>query len=269
MIFWEFLFFWDGDNYLRIVGIKHLNENNYKKIRIGHNEILVTGVNHDFDDSTISSKFTDTLKGLDRKHIIDDVIEHFLESHTINSVSNYDFSGKSINVLGNDDVSLKICVPVDMEIAKRIMSKYKHDRDSFVENMSLSDASILLSSVTGKSSYEEDEGRYLFYLSSRDGNVRKFEKEFLIGFIDRMLSDKEIVMTRQDSFDDTNVSMISFLEEGTDDDIKKYVGYGAPSIKVSNNIVPMIESIIIDHNDKVESNEVVRNKVLIRTEEFK
>ena len=83
---------------------KYLNENNYKKIRIGHNEILVTGANHDFDDSNTNSKFIDTLKGLDRKHIIDDVIEHFLESHTINSVSNYDFSGKSINVLGNDDV---------------------------------------------------------------------------------------------------------------------------------------------------------------------
>ena len=58
---------------MKIIGIKYLNENNYKKIRIGHNEILVTGVNHDFDDDTISSKFTDTLKGLDRKHIIDDV----------------------------------------------------------------------------------------------------------------------------------------------------------------------------------------------------
>ena len=253
---------------MKIIGIKYLNENNYKKIRIGHNEILVTGANHDFDDDTISSKFTDTLKGLDRKHIIDDVIEHFLESHTINSVSNYDFSGKSINVLGNDDVSLKICVPVDMEIAKRIMSKYKHDRDSFVENMSLSGASILLSSVTGKTSYEDDEGRYKFYLSSKDDNVRKFEKEFLICFIDRMLSDKEVVMTRQDTFDGTNVSMISFLEESTDD-VKKYVGYGSPSIKVSNNIVPMIESIVIAHNDKVESSEIVRNKILIRMEEFK
>lgn len=254
---------------MRIVGIKYLNENNYKKIRIGHNEILVTGANHDFDDSNTNSKFTDTLKGLDRKHIIDDVIEHFLESHTINSVSNYDFSGKSINVLGNDDVSLKICVPVDMEIAKRIMSKYKHDRDSFVENMSLSGASISLSSVTGKSSYEDDEGRYRFYLSGRDGDIRKFEKEFLIGFIDRMLSNKEVVMTRQDTFDDTNASMISFLEESTDDDIKKYVGYGAPSIKVSNSIVPMVESIVIAHNDKVESGEIVRDKILIRTEEFK
>ncbi len=258
----------DG-NYLKIIGIKYLNENNYKKIRIGHNEILVTGDNHGFGDSTTSSKFTDTLKGLDRKHIIDDVIEHFLESHTINSVSNYDFSGKSINVLGNDDVSLKLCVSVDMEIAKRIMSKYKHDRDSFVENMSLPGASIFLSSVTGKTSYEDDEGRYRFYLSSRDGNVRKFEKEFLIGFIDRMLSNKEVVMTRQDTFDDTNVSMISFLEESTDDDVKKYVGYRAPSIKVSNNIVPMIESIVIAHNDKVESSEIVRDKILIRTEEFK
>lgn len=108
---------------MKIIGIKYLNENNYKKIRIGHNEILVTGVNHDFNDDTISSKFTDTLKGLDRKHIIDDV--------------------------------------------------------------------------------------------------------------------------------------------------KKYVGYGSPSIKVSNNIVPMIESIVIAHNDKVESSEIVRNKILIRTEEFK
>ena len=44
-----------------------------KIIGIGHNEILVTGVNHGFDDDTISSKFTDTLKVLDRKHIIDDV----------------------------------------------------------------------------------------------------------------------------------------------------------------------------------------------------
>ena len=155
-----------------------------------------------------------------------------------------------------------------MEIAKRIMSKYKHDRDSFVENMSLSGTSILLSSVTGKTSYEDDEGRYKFYLSSRDDNVRKFEKEFLIGFIDRMLSDKEVVMTRQDTFDGTNVLMISFLEESTDD-VKKYVGYGSPSIKVSNNIVPMIESIVIAHNDKVESSEIVRNKILIRTEEFK
>ena len=83
-----------------------------------------------------------------------------------------------------------------------------------------------------------------------------------------MLSDKEVVMTRQDTFDGTNVSMISFLEESTDD-VKKYVGYVSPSIKVSNNIVPMIESIVIAHNDKVESSEIVRNKILIRTEEFK
>ena len=175
---------------MKIIGIKYLNENNYKKIRIGHNEILVTGVNHDFDDDTISSKFTDTLKGLDRKHIIDDVIEHFLESHTINSVSNYDFSGKSINVLGNDDVSLKICVPVDMEIAKRIMSKYKHDRDSFVENMSLSGASILLSSVTGKTSYEDDEG-----------NAIRANQILLIDNPDLKQSIKRVKKLMNDNFD--------------------------------------------------------------------
>ena len=56
----SFCFLWDGDNYLKIIGI-------------GHNEILVTGANHDFDDDTISSKFIDTLKCLDRKHIIDGV----------------------------------------------------------------------------------------------------------------------------------------------------------------------------------------------------
>ena len=51
----SFCFFRDGGNYLKIIGIKYLNRNNYKKIRIGHNEILVTG-KLDGDESLLTDK---------------------------------------------------------------------------------------------------------------------------------------------------------------------------------------------------------------------
>ena len=250
---------------MKIIGIKYLNRNNYKKIRIGHNEILVTG-KLDGDESLLTDKknFTDTLKGLDHKHIIDGVIEYFLDSHTINGVSNNNFSKNTIKVFGDDDVSLKICIPVDKEVAGRVMSKYRHDRFSFIENMDLLGCNISILVVDGNSSYKRNEDNsYTFCLSSKADNIRKFEKEFLLGFIGQMLSDREVMMTREDDLDEIGFSKISFLEENIES-AQKYTWYGAPCIKIKNSMIPMIESIVVGHNEKCNSCIIAKNKILVK-----
>ena len=75
----------EGDK-IGLIGINGAGKSTFLKIVSGREDFFegtrIQGKNvrieylsqdNDFDDDTISSKFTDTLKGLDKKHIIDDV----------------------------------------------------------------------------------------------------------------------------------------------------------------------------------------------------
>lgn len=254
---------------MKIIGIKYLNANNYKKINILHNEIFVSGDSNSSDNKGKKDKrFTDTLKGLDKKQIVSKTIEYFLQSHNIKSISNYEFSGNSVNVVGVDGVLLKIGIPIDMEVAGRLMMKYRHDRLAFIDNILLVDSCISISKVDGKSSYDYDGKSYNFFISCKGEGIRGFEREFLGEFVGRMLSDREVIMTREAVSDNSCKSMISFLER-SDDSTLKYREYYAPTIIIDNDLVSEIETITINHNKKYYG-KTDKDKVLEkRMEEFK
>ena len=259
----------DGGLDLKIIGVKHLNTNNYKSISILHNEVFVSSDNHNSNEMIGKKKFTETLRGLDKKQIVSKIIEYFLQSHSIKSISNYEFSGNAINVSGDDETLLKIGVPIDIEVARKLMMKYKHDRLSFIENMNLVDSDISISMLDGKSSYDYDGKRYKFLLSCKNGSIRDFERNFLTKFIGKMLVDGEVVMTREEIFDGSDSSKISFLEK-SDNGFRRYFGYKAPTIIVDNGLVPEIEAITINHNKAYNNAKDNGNKVLKkRMEEFK
>ena len=62
-----------------------------------------------------------------------------------------------------------------------------------------------------------------------------------------MLVDGEVVMTREEIFDGSDSSKISFLEK-SDNGFRRYFGYKAPTIIVDNGLVPEIEFMKVEYD---------------------
>lgn len=255
-----------GDDDMRIVGSKYLDRNDYSNITINYNEVVVKGNKSKYQVIPSEESFIDSLRELNDEEKRRRIIDYYLENHTVSSVSKIVFCNTAYQIGSVDGTTLRIARKMGNDVIDKIYGKYREDRGKFVDSRNFYESQVEFLSSFDSTGYIEDSKSCRFYISAFDGKVDENEKVFLIDVFSNMLPDGEAAITREDALDGLNVFNVSFLRKV--DTASDYVDYGAPRVRVSKDLLPVIETLVMEHNEEFSKESENRPKQL-RLEEFK
>ncbi len=248
---------------MRFVGSKYLDRNDYSHIAINNGDIIVSGNKSKYKGTPSGYSFTDECKGLSNEEKIAKVVEYFLDYHTLTSIS----VSNGYQVNSADGTTLNITGKVSNKIVKKIKNKYKEDRERFAGSINFYESKVEFIAAESSSGFIEDARSCRFYIETRRGRVNDNEKVFLMDVFDEMLFDGEVIITREDMMLlGREMFNVSFLRKN--DGSLDYVDYGAPRVCVSKGLMPIIETLVEEHNESFSKENKDRPKQL-RLEEFK
>lgn len=250
---------------MKIVGSKYLDKNDYSNISINDKEIIVRKNKGKYKTMHLENSFVEELKKLDDDDMIRTIIEYYLYYHKISVMERTTLHG-NLHVVGSSDgTSLCINRTISDELLEKVYEKYKGDRESFTFSRDFYGCNLMFITTASslgytESGYIEDDRSCRFYLATENGRIVEQEKEFLIDVFNPMLADGEVAIGREDGKD--NFVSVTFLRKS--EDICEYVDYGAPKVIVSPSVLPVIETLVISHNDDFnnKNNNIDRPKQL-------
>ena len=256
---------------MKIIGSKYLAKNDYSNIAINANEIIVRKNKGNYKTICLSNSFMIWLKSLKDEEKVNSIIDYFLDYHKVNIVGKNTLHGVSYVVDSSDGTSLCINRPINDEQIDKIYAKYEKDRWDFVFSRNFYEYGPVFLTTSGstgymESGYIEDDRSCRFYLETVNGKITDREKEFLIDIFSPMLSDGEVAIGREE--DDANLINVTFLRKS--EEICEYVDYGAPRVRVTPEVLPVLETLVVSHNEDVKNKENSKDRPKqLRMEELK
>ena len=192
---------------MKIKGLKHLNSNFYDYIMIRnlYNEETKVELNSDLKIDTLKmgKTFYDTIKKLEEKEKIKEIIRYYLRNNEIFSLKDMckikHYDGYFTIIEGSRNLYLQLKEDsLDKEILKEIKEKYIKDRDKYVSNNVFNKIEV--------SCYDKEMYCYLDKYRNDSENVLDitlkvdnkklldFEEEFILNYINYLFnqSDKKI-----------------------------------------------------------------------------
>lgn len=249
---------------MRFVGSKYLDRNDYSHITINKGDIIVRGNKSKYKVALFGHSFTDEFKNLNDEEKIARVVEYFLDYHTLTSVS---INNGRYQIVSMDGTTLNITGEVNGMIIKKINDKYREDRERFVGSRNFYESKVEFITTDSSSGFIEDDRSCRFYIGTTKGRVKEDEKAFLIDIFEGMLFEGEVVITREDrSLLGREMFSVSFLKKN--DGSFDYVDYGAPKVNVSKKLMPIIGTLVQEHNESFSRENKDKPKQL-RLEEFR
>lgn len=264
------VFYLEGDNYMKIIGSKYLEKNDYSNIAINANEIIVRKNKGKYKTMNLSNSFIGGLKALEDEGKINSIIDYFLDYHKVNIVGKNTLHGVSYVVDSSDGTSLCINRPISDNQVDKIYAKYERDRWDFVFSRNFYEYGPVFLTTAGstgymESGYIEDDRSCRFYLETVNGKITDREKEFLIDIFSPMLSEGEVAVGREE---ESNLINVTFLRKS--EEICEYVDYGAPRVRVTPEVLPVLEALVVSHNEDAKNRENDKDRPKqLRMEELK
>ena len=81
-----------------------------------------------------------------------------------------------------------------------------------------------------------------------------------------MLSEGEVAVGREE--EESNLINVTFLRKS--EEICEYVDYGAPSVRVTPEVLPVLEALVVSHNEDAKNRENDKDRPKqLRMEELK
>lgn len=255
---------------MRIVGSKYLDRNDYSNITINYGNVVVRKNREKYENIRFENNFLVKLKGLSDDDKISLLIDYYLDYHRVVGIEKRLLNGPSYIVSSSDGTELYINRVIGEALLENIYTKYESDRKNFIFSRNFGEyipEFIVASNPFWrmKTGYVDKGESCEFYLATSEDKIVDREKEFLIDVFNPLLSDGEIAIGKEES---SNLINVTFLRKS--DGVCEYVDYGAPKVKVSSRVLPIIETLVISHNKEIKNKcDNKEEPKQLRMEEFK
>lgn len=221
---------------------KELNE--YDTIIIGKNNIIITKQNEKIKiPFSKKDEFLNTIYSLSNEEIISEIIRTFIQSNTINCISN---NGNNLEICSYNKKLIINNSLIDKNKKDSILNKYIYDRNNVTKERNNKKYEFFFDSQ--ESSYTIMNNYTIYTFKTNNGKVNNIERKFIKKKIDDIFDNEKIIVKKSISKDtlDIEYHLVSAnnIEISYDADYKEYM-----------------KSIIEEHNLEIEKSSMLQLKM--------